>query len=255
MFVKSLIVACLSITAGVAAVTQDAKCLNAFGSCQDVGTACSGSYKTGFCPSSGNSIKCCVVKQDAKCATAKGKCQSTSKSCSGSFKTGLCPSSGASIKCCAPKSSTPPPPPSSGGVAGLNAKQTAHAKKIAAAAHSTGVGLRGCWVGFVTAITESNIKVYANKNIAESYKYPHDAVGSDHRSVGIFQQQVPGWGTVKDCMDPTSSAKKFFNALKRIKNWQSMSVGKAAQKVQVSAFPDRYQTHLAEAQRICKALY
>ncbi|KAJ3296627.1 hypothetical protein HK104_001397 [Borealophlyctis nickersoniae] len=252
MFVKSLILACLSITAGVAAVTQDAKCLNAFGTCQDVGTSCSGSYVTNYCPSSGTSVKCCIVKQDSKCANAGGKCQSTSKSCGGSFVSNYCPSSGNSIKCCVPGGGGGG---GGGGVAGLNPQQTAHARKIAAVAHSTGVGLRGCWVGFVTAITESNIKVYANQNIPESFNYPHDAVGSDHRSVGIFQQQVPGWGTVKDCMDPTTSAGKFFNALKRISNWQSLSVGEAAQKVQVSAFPDRYQTHLGEAQRICAALF
>lgn len=61
--------------------------------------------------------------------------------------------------------------------------------------------------------TESNLYVYANKNIPASMELPHDAVGSDHASVGMFQQQVPMWGTVQACMDPKTSCTKFLDAL------------------------------------------
>ncbi|KAJ3292430.1 hypothetical protein HK104_005297 [Borealophlyctis nickersoniae] len=220
------------------------------GTCIPTG-ACSGgggrSNSANLCPG-GNDIQCCTYGSCTSNGNA-GQCIPTPKCGGTSNPANICPGP-SNIQCCTSGGGG-----GGGGVAGLNPTQTAHARKIAAVAHSSGVGLRGCWVGFVTAITESNIKVYANQNIPESFNYPHDAVGSDHRSVGIFQQQVPGWGTVRDCMDPTTSAQKFFDALKRISNWQSLSVGQAAQKVQVSAFPDRYQTHLGEAQNICAALF
>ena len=60
---------------------------------------------------------------------------------------------------------------------------------------------RACLVAIATAQQESNIRVLANTGVPESYNYPHDGEGKDHDSVGIFQQR-PGWGTVKDRMDP-----------------------------------------------------
>lgn len=81
--------------------------------------------------------------------------------------------------------------------------------------------------------------------------------GSDHDSVGIFQQRVSiyGGGDVCKPMDPITSAGYFFNALSRVSGWQSMSIGKAAQAVQRSAFPDRYQERAIAATNICKAGY
>jgi len=60
---------------------------------------------------------------------------------------------------------------------------------------------RACLVAIATARQESGIRVLANTGVKESYNYPHDGEGSDHDSVGIFQQR-PGWGSVKDRMDP-----------------------------------------------------
>ena len=69
---------------------------------------------------------------------------------------------------------------------------------------------------------ESTIRVLANSNVPTSYNYYHEGVGSDHDSVGIFQQRPIYWGTVKDCMDPTTSAGKFFAALKNVSGWQKI---------------------------------
>ena len=90
-------------------------------------------------------------------------------------------------------------------------------------------------------LTESGLRVYANSNVPESMSLPHDAVGSDHASVGIFQQQVPGWGTAADCMDPARSTIKFLTALKRqgqIPPYRGALLWKRVQAVQVSAFAD-----------------
>ena len=75
----------------------------------------------------------------------------------------------------------------------------------------------------------------------------------DRDSVGLFQQRTSqGWGTMAQIMDPNYSARAFFGGptgpnagkirgLLDIKNWSAMSLAKAAQAVQISAFPDTYQ--------------
>lgn len=104
-------------------------------------------------------------------------------------------------------------------------------------------------IGLMTALVESGdpMKMYANNRVPESLKYRHDAVGSDHDSVGLFQQRDNGaWGTVAQRMDPYESAKLFYRELSKF-DWQSMEPGDAAQKVQRSAFPDRYAAKMDRA--------
>jgi len=54
-------------------------------------------------------------------------------------------------------------------------------------------------------------------------------------------------------MDPRTSAGKFFAALKRVNGWEGMEIGKAAQSVQRSAFPDAYKQHIPVAEKVCAA--
>ncbi|WP_336793024.1 phage tail tape measure protein [Gordonia malaquae] len=92
------------------------------------------------------------------------------------------------------------------------------------------------------------LKNYANSNVPESLKFPHDAVGTDFDSIGILQQRGNGaWGTVADRMNPPTAAKMFFEALKKVPGWESMDPGAAAQAVQRSAFPDRYAAKVGRA--------
>lgn len=79
--------------------------------------------------------------------------------------------------------------------------------------------------------------------------------GSDYDSVGIFQQRASIYGGGDPCkpMDPTTSAGYFFDKLVGISGWQTMSIGDAAQAVQVSAYPDRYQAQATAATNICTA--
>lgn len=79
---------------------------------------------------------------------------------------------------------------------------------------------------------------------------PHEAVGSDHGSVGVFQQQWPWWGTLADLMDPTKSAGKFYESLLEVPGWQSLPVTVAAQRVQRSAYPDAYADDEALARQL-----
>lgn len=104
-------------------------------------------------------------------------------------------------------------------------------------------------IGLMTALVESGdpMQMYANNRVPESLNYRHDAVGSDYDSVGLFQQRDNGaWGTVAQRMDPYESAKMFYRELSKF-DWQSMEPGDAAQKVQRSAFPDRYAAKMDRA--------
>lgn len=150
---------------------------------------------------------------------------------------------------------------------GLDLNQIKYAKGIIAACKSRKLpgdqGQRIADIALETALTESGLRMYANVNNPESLRLPHDAVGRDHGSVGLFQQQVGGavnstanWGSTAELMDPEISARKFLDALLRL-NWMTMTNWGAAQAVQRSAFPDgsNYRSNDAAAIQIRKALW
>lgn len=148
---------------------------------------------------------------------------------------------------------------------GLTARQLSHAKQIVAAIKGMGLSdnqaQRACDIALATALVESNLTVYANGNNPESLRLPHEAIGWDHGSVGIYQQQVGGaknstadWGNTWECMDVAHSTRHFVKVLLS-RNWRHMGNGEAAQSVQGSAFPDRYQERDAQAIKIRKALW
>lgn len=135
----------------------------------------------------------------------------------------------------------------------LEAAQVQNAAKIIAVAQQLKVPTNGQVIALMTALQESNLWIYANTSTyPESANIPHDRDGKDHDSLGVFQQRPSaGWGTVAETMDVEYSAKAFFGGpegpnsgsprgLLDIRGWESMELGVAAQKVQVSAFPDAY---------------
>jgi len=129
-------------------------------------------------------------------------------------------------------------------------------------AKTMNMGTQGEMIGLMVALDESGLQEYANSSVPTSLSYPHDAVGSDHGSVGIFQQQVNpdgsnfGWGTLDQLMNPTDGthyqAYRFFKALQGISGWQNMQPWQAAQAVQQSgtASGANYQAKMAQAQQI-----
>lgn len=105
---------------------------------------------------------------------------------------------------------------------------------------------KGIIVALATALQESGLRNLANPNVPESYQYPHEGEGHDHKSVGIMQQQ-PWWGTIRDLMTPGVAAQKFYSALLKVGGWENMAPTVAAQAVQRSAFPDAYADDVAAA--------
>ncbi|SCG79195.1 hypothetical protein GA0070213_1251, partial [Micromonospora humi] len=64
---------------------------------------------------------------------------------------------------------------------------------------------------------------------------------NDHDSLGLFQQRPSsGWGSPEQITDPEYSTLAFLKGLKQVDGWQDMPLTKAAQTVQVSAYPDAY---------------
>ena len=74
----------------------------------------------------------------------------------------------------------------------------------------------------------------------------------DLDSVGLFQQRPSaGWGSVEQLTDPAHAARLFYGGesnpnrgytrgLLDIPGWESMPLTVAAQRVQISAYPDAY---------------
>jgi len=78
---------------------------------------------------------------------------------------------------------------------------------------------------------------------------------NDHDSLGLFQQRPSsGWGSPTQVRDPAYAATKFYSKLKTVPGWEKLSLTRAAQRVQVSAYPDAYAKHEPIATEIVNQL-
>lgn len=144
--------------------------------------------------------------------------------CSQSFPHDTFPPKGpANIQCCRSDPAT---------ISGLTPFESVHAHQIAKQIKAEGLPRQACLVAITTALTESGLRNYANSGVSSSYGYPYDAVGSDHDSVGLFQQRVLYYG-VGTGMTPAASTKAFLAKLTAISGWRTGNVAKLCQKVQV----------------------
>ncbi|MCW3840957.1 M23 family metallopeptidase [Micromonospora yasonensis] len=112
---------------------------------------------------------------------------------------------------------------------------------------------RGWVIALATAMQESALRNLANSTVPASLGLPHEGVGSDHDSLGLFQQR-PGWGSVEQRMTPSYAAGKFYDKMIQVPNWEQQPLTVVAQRVQVSAFPDAYAKHEELAGKIVDAL-
>jgi murein DD-endopeptidase MepM/ murein hydrolase activator NlpD len=150
----------------------------------------------------------------------------------------------------------------------LNKRQLTHAATIITiGARTTDVGREGVLIALMAALTESTLRMLANTNAyPESTDYPNDGDGSDHDSLGLFQMRpASGWGTVPELMNPEYQAQAFFGGpsgpnagsprgLLDIPGWRLLDPAEAAQAVEVSAYPDRYQNYQPVGESILSAL-
>lgn len=155
----------------------------------------------------------------------------------------------------APAPAAPAVPAVPAPVAGLSQTQMNNAQQIVAAGKALGLPKRAYVLAVACALQESNLLNLASDALPESYSYPNEGSGSDHDSVGLFQQRPSsGWGSVKNLMSPDYAAKAFYRALIQVPGWDSMALTYAVQAVQVSAYPEAYARHESRAQSIVDAL-
>ncbi|MEU3457543.1 hypothetical protein ABZ671_28655 [Micromonospora sp. NPDC006766] len=112
----------------------------------------------------------------------------------------------------------------------LNGEQVDNTKAIIAATKKAGLPERAAVISIATSLQESKL---------ENLGHLGDA--NDHDSLGLFQQRPSsGWGSPEQITDPEYATTAFLKGLKQVDGWQDMPLTKAAQTVQVSAYPDAY---------------
>jgi cell wall-associated NlpC family hydrolase len=103
-----------------------------------------------------------------------------------------------------------------------------------------GIPDQGTVVALMAAMTESSLR---NLN------------HGDRDSLGLFQMRPSmGWGTPDQVRDPTYAANKFYDVLLAVPNWQTLPPGAAAQAVERSGYPDRYNKYEQPAREVLGAL-
>jgi hypothetical protein len=122
----------------------------------------------------------------------------------------------------------------------VDLEQANFASIIAGVSVRRGLPPRAASIALATAYQETGIR---NLNYG------------DRDSLGLFQQRPSqGWGTRQQLMDPYYATGKFYDALVKIKNWESADITDVAQKVQLSAHPEAYRDHEADARVLASAL-
>jgi hypothetical protein len=126
-----------------------------------------------------------------------------------------------------------------------NAEQLRNAKAIVDAGKRMGLPPRAWVIAIATSLQEAQLK-----NLGDL------GASNDHDSLGLFQQRpASGWGSPAQLQDPAYAASAFFKGLVQVPGWDHIALTDAAQKVQVSAYPDHYAKHEVEAGDIVRALY
>ncbi|MEU2664258.1 peptidase M23 [Micromonospora sp. NPDC007220] len=139
-------------------------------------------------------------------------------------------------------------------VVGLDDAQMENAEEIVRTGREMGMPRRALVIAVATAMQESNLYNVASGVLPESREYPHQGIGWDHDSVGLFQQRSSsGWGEVGELMDPEFATRQFLSALARVPGWQQMRLTDAAQAVQISAYPEHYAKHEWRASKVVAA--
>ncbi|MEA9986077.1 hypothetical protein [Subtercola sp. RTI3] len=134
-----------------------------------------------------------------------------------------------------------------GTVAGFSGDQLTNAAYIMNAAVTLGMDTQAETIGVMVAIGEHGLN---NEATGDGAINPDGTVAD---SIGLFQQQHT-WGNYADRMDPFKSATLFFQRLKNLPGWESMTPTTAAHAIQVNADPNYYTPFFTKAAAIVQAL-
>ncbi|HEX6681549.1 MAG TPA: hypothetical protein VF062_02070 [Candidatus Limnocylindrales bacterium] len=127
----------------------------------------------------------------------------------------------------------------------IDGYQVSCARSVVEQVKHRGLDQRAATIALATTIVEGNIHNY---NLAVDYD-----------SLGLYQQRPSaGWGTASQITDPAHSTDAFLDGMIKAyphDGWKNAPVGDVAQKVQISAFPGRYQVQADDAATISAALW
>ncbi|MGA9714480.1 MAG: hypothetical protein WBQ48_01490 [Aeromicrobium sp.] len=122
----------------------------------------------------------------------------------------------------------------------VDLEQAQWATLMAAIAQQRGLPPRATTIAIATAFQESKLR-----NIDFG----------DRDSLGLFQQRPSqGWGTAEQVLDPYHSIGAFYDGLVKVKDYETLQITDAAQRVQRSAFPRAYAQHEEGARALASAL-
>lgn len=109
-------------------------------------------------------------------------------------------------------------------------------------------------LGVACAMGESGLRNLANQALPDSLRFPNDGLGSDHDSVGLFQQRnLAEWGSVSQRMNPRQAATMFFSHLAQI-DWRNTDPGQAIFQVQRGGSPAYFSGFIPQATKLVQAI-
>jgi hypothetical protein len=115
-----------------------------------------------------------------------------------------------------------------------------NAATIVGIAVRRGLPARAATIAIATALQESKLV---------NVRY------GDRDSLGLFQQRPSqGWGTEAQVLDPVYATNAFYDRLVEVRDYRSLPITVAAQRVQRSGFPDAYAQHEQNARVVAAAL-
>jgi hypothetical protein len=129
----------------------------------------------------------------------------------------------------------------------MSAYRASCARRVVQAVRERGLDRKAAVIAISTVIVETHLQ-----NISEEV---------DHDSLGLFQQRA-SWGSAAQRLDPIWATNAFLSSmLSKYPNntWMNANsdaeIGAVCQRVQVSAFPDRYATQVSDAKIIVDYLW
>ncbi|KAI0401871.1 peptidase M23B [Xylaria palmicola] len=141
----------------------------------------------------------------------------------------------------------------SGSYPGLDAVQSRNAAAAIGEVRAEGLNRQACLAVISTALQESTLHIYANNVVPESLNYPHDLVGGDQDSIGMFQQRPQWYPNIAKDMSAAGSTSQFLAAMVTIPGWQTMEVSALDQAVQKAEAGNLYAQRIPLATQVCDA--
>ncbi|KAI0190565.1 peptidase M23B [Astrocystis sublimbata] len=140
-----------------------------------------------------------------------------------------------------------------GSLPGLDDVQSRNANDAMGEVRAEGLSRQACLAAISTALQESTLHIYANNVVPESLNYPHDIVGGDQDSIGMYQQRPQWYPDIAADMSAAGSTRQFLAAMVAISGWETMEISALDQAVQKAEAGNLYAQRIPLATQVCDA--